>query len=76
MFALFSTMETERSLQRVLSKHRTLKGADDAQDRLNRAVKRGSGSSAYHPTIIRHADGTDITEAEAQALDRIRANKW
>lgn len=75
-YALFSTMESNRELQKALSRHNTLKGADDAQDRLNRAVKRGSGPGAYHPTAIRQADGSDLTDADREELERVRADKW
>lgn len=70
-FALFSTMDQE---PRKLSGHNTLKGAARAQDRLNKAVKRGNpGGNSYYPTSIRHADGTALTDDEYRELMSVYA---
>lgn len=65
-FALFSTMDQE---PRKLSNHSTLRGAARAQDKLNKAVKRGNpGGNSYYPTSIRHGDGTPLTDEEHAQL--------
>lgn len=72
-YALVSTMEQEVELQRVLSRHRTLRGASSAQERLNRSVARKNpGGNAYYPTGIRHGDKSSLTEEERAELDAIR----
>lgn len=69
-YALFSM--TNSNYPRVLSNHRTLKGANDAQNKLNRDVRRNNpGGNAYHPTSIRHGDGEPLTESEWNELTAI-----
>ena len=41
---------------RVVSEHRTLRGAVRADDRFIRAVKRANGRNSYIPTTIQHHD--------------------
>ena len=69
MFALFNTMDSSPELHRVISRHRLLKRAVKAQQKMARDVRRNNpGGNAYLPTTIKHADGTPLSEIEFEVL--------
>lgn len=44
----------------LVSRHRTEAAAEKAEAKLQRAVKRGHGGTAYLPTVIVSADDVDV----------------
>lgn len=60
MFYLANTMDMVDGWMKIISAHRTMEAAEEADRKLNRAIKRSSGQSSYLPTRIIEANKEDI----------------
>ena len=63
---------------KVDSRHRTLKAAVRADNRLQRKCRVNNGSGSYYPTrILGYEDGyhRELTESESEQLDELRIDE-
>lgn len=79
MLALIDTMDrTDSCYGRILSRHRSVRAAQNADDKLQRAVRRRNGQTSYLPTIIcrgtakgscaRRSDWTEVNQYAGEPL--------
>jgi len=68
-YQLFDTFN-----QIVISRHNTLEAMVKADKRHARMIRRANGQSSYIPTSYRNADGTPISDADAQFCSQYYSN--
>lgn len=74
MIALVDTFNNK-----VVSLHRTVSAAENADSKLQSAVKRANGSGSYIPTVLVEAGGLkkgELLTAEELASAKRVANSW
>lgn len=59
-------INTTNGFDQIISRHRTIKAAVEADRKLQAQVKRANGRDAYLMTVIRSSDGDDIREQVAE----------
>lgn len=69
MLALYDTFN-----ERIISRHRTVRAANAANDRLQKAVKRHNGPTSYIPIVLRRI-GKD-GDLERFDIDSPEWNEW
>ena len=69
MIALIDTFNNK-----VLSIHRTAEAAENADGKLQSAVRRANGSSSYIPTVL--VEATGFRKGEYVTPEKLAASKW